>query len=297
MELRTFRTQRLDLGYLEAGPAHGPPVLLLHGFPDDAWSWSTVAAGLARAGRRVIAPFVRGCGPSAFQGAGTPRAGDFAALGQDALDLVDGLDLRGVTVVGHDWGSPTAEIVAMRRPERVERLVKLNWYGVYSMNELAKATGFAYPQMQTLWYVWMLNTPLGEMVLAYDRAGFARALWTAWSPTWDEAARDAALAEASRSFEGEDWKRVTLSAYRSSITPAETDPADDELREALKDPPPVRCPVTILVGADDGVERTPLTREVMERSFPAGATVRSLPGVGHFPHREAPEPVLEAILA
>jgi pimeloyl-ACP methyl ester carboxylesterase len=303
MQTRRVRTPGLDVAYLEHGPADGPPVLLLHGFPDDATAWGPVMERLAAAGRRAVAPFIRGCGGDGgtrFLAADTPRAGDFPALGNDALAVVDALDLGAggdLVVVGQDWGSPTAEIVAMCRPGRVRRLVKCNWYGVYSMAEMARAQGFHYPQLRALWYVWLLNTPLGEMLMRYDRAGFARALWAEWSPSWDAAARDAALAAAAGSFAGDDWARVALAAYRSGTTEAETDPADDALRAALRDPPPVRCETAIVRGADDGVERSPLSAEALGRYFPGGARVEALPGVGHWPQREAPDAVARAVLA
>jgi pimeloyl-ACP methyl ester carboxylesterase len=296
MTTQSISTAVLHSEYLEEGPAHGPVVLLLHGFPDDATSWKQVMSGLAAQGRRAIAPFVRGCGGTKFLRADTPRAGDFAALGQDALNLVDALDLRDITVVGQDWGSPTAEIIAIERPDRVRRLVKLNWYGVYSMAELGKSKGFAYTQLRALWYVWMLNTQMGEMVLKHDRLGLARALWSEWSPSWDTATRDAAIDGVAHSFDGDDWIRVALSAYRTNITQAEKDPAHDSLRERLKEPSITRCPTTIVIGADDGVERSPLTTAALARYFPAGAIVRQLSGIGHFPHREAPEAVVQAVL-
>lgn len=299
METKHVRTERLDVAYLEHGPASGPPVLLLHGFPDDATAWAAVMERLAARGHRCLAPYVRGCGGvggTRFLRDDTPRAGDFPALGNDALAFVDALDLRDLVVVGQDWGSPTAEIVAMLRPERVRRLVKCNWYGVASMAEMMRAQGFNYPQLATLWYVWMLNTPLAEMVMGYDRAGFARHLWAEWSPSWNAAARAAALEAVLPSFDGDDWKRVALAAYRAGTSPAETDPADDALRERLREAPPVRCETRIVHGADDGVERSPLSAEALARWFPGGATVTPLAGVGHWPQRERPDAVAEAVL-
>ncbi|WP_250126589.1 alpha/beta hydrolase [Chroococcidiopsis sp. CCMEE 29] len=296
MYRKHIHTTRLEIAYLEDGPEDGAPVLLLHGFPDDATGWRDVMAGLAAQGYRALAPYIRGCGLTRFLRTDTPRAGDFAALGQDAVDFVDALALNNLIVVGQDWGSPTAEVVAMQRPDRVRRLVKLNWYGVYSMAEMARAREFSYPQLRALWYVWMFNTPLGEMTLRNDRAGLARALWTEWSPTWDAAAREAALGAVAGSFDGEDWVRVALSAYRVGITDAEMDRADDALRERLKEPPPCACEAVILNGADDGVERTPLEETALARYFPAGARVETLDGVGHFPQRELPVAVIRFIL-
>ncbi len=297
MQHRITSTSRLEIAYLDDGPVDAPPVLLLHGFPDNATAWIPVMAGLVEQGRRVIAPFIRGCGPTRFLNDEIPRAGDFAALGQDALDLVEALNLSNLVVVGQDWGSPTAEIVAMQFPNRVSRLVKLNWYGVYSMTEMAKAQGFSYPQLKTLWYVWMLNVPIGEMVLQYDRAGFARALWQEWSPSWNAQAREEALSKILPSLEGDDWMRVALSAYQTNITNAETDPADDALRKQLQTPIPVKCETKIITGADDGVERSPLNDESLQRYFLDGVRVQSLARVGHFPHREAPQAVVEAVLS
>lgn len=296
MNRKQMRTPRLEIAYLEDGPEDGDPVLLLHGFPDDATGWRDVMADLAARGCRALAPYIRGCGTTRFLRTDTPRAGDFAALGQDALDFVDALALSDLTVAGQDWGSPTAEIVAMERPDCVRRLVKLNWYGVYSMVEMARAREFSYPQLRALWYVWMFNTPLGEMVLRNDRVGLAKALWAEWSPTWDTMAREEALGTVASSFDGQDWVRVALSAYRVGITDAEIDSADDALRERLKDPPPVVCEAVILNGADDGVERTPLDEAALVRYFPAGARVETLEGVGHFPQRESSAAVVRYIL-
>lgn len=294
-----LRTDRLDVAYLEHGPADGPPVVLLHGFPDDATAWTEVMRQLAARGHRCLAPWVRGCGGTrgtTFRRDDTPRAGDFPAIGNDALAFVDALDLRDLVVVGQDWGSPTAEIVAMERPVRVRRLVKLNWYGVYSMLEMARGQGFDYAQLATLWYVWLLGLPLGEMVLQYDRAGLARALWAEWSPSWNERERTTALESVLPSLDGDDWRRVALSAYRADIAPAETDPADDALRARLKAPPPVRCETRIVCGADDGVERSPLSEEARGRWFAGGVRVTELAGVGHWPQREAPDAVAAAVL-
>jgi len=251
---------------------------------------------LSRSGRRSIAPFVRGCGKSTFLEAHLPRAGDFASLGNDALAFVELLDLQDVTIVGQDWGSPTAEIVAMMRPERVSRLLKLNWYGVYSMAEMSKAQGFHYPQLSALWYVGLLNTPLGEMVLRQDRNGLAATLWKEWSPSWNVDLRGAALDSVTASFANDDWIRVALSAYRANITPAETDAADDHLRQLLTSTPPVSCATIIINRADDGVVRSPLDDAALARYFPAGVDVRPLRGVCHFPQREDPDAIAEAIL-
>ena len=181
---------------------------------------------------------------------------------------------------------------------RVSRLVKLNWYGIYTMAEMASASAFAYPQLRSLWYVWLLNTGMGPMILQHDRGGLARTLWAEWSPSWNPAEREVALERVQASFAGEDWMRVALAAYRSDISSdAERDPDHRALRARLRKPAPLRVPVVLLTGEDDGVEKSFLGREAMERYFPRGVVSSRLRGVGHFPQREAPEAVARAILA
>jgi len=297
---KTVRTPKLEVAYEERGPADGPPVLLLHGFPDDARCWDAVATALASAGRRTLAPYARGFGPTRFLRAETPRDGQFAALGADAVDFADALDLRNLTVVGQDWGSPTAEILCALRPDRVTRLVKLNHYGVYSMAEMA--AGFVagapnYDQLHALWYVWLLNLDTGRMLLDNDRRGFARSLWAAWSPTWSVGEMDAAFDAVADSFDNPDFVEVVLSAYRHGLTePEGRDARYADLAKRLQDPPPVKAPTVLLNGADDGVEKTPLSAAGERKYFAGGLTRAELSGVGHFPQRERPQAVIDAVL-
>jgi pimeloyl-ACP methyl ester carboxylesterase len=122
-------------------------------------------------------------------------------------------------------------------------------------------------------------------------------LWAERSPTWSAAVREAALSAVAASFDGDDWVRVALSAYRATAVPSETDPADDALRARLQAPTPARCETRIVHGADDGVERSPLSAEALARWFPCGVEVTTLVGVGHRPRREAPDAVAAAVLA
>jgi pimeloyl-ACP methyl ester carboxylesterase len=291
----------LEVAYEERGPADGRPVLLLHGFPDGVRGWDVVGEGLAAAGRRVLAPYLRGFGATRFLSADTPRDGQHAAIGLDAIDFAEALDLRDLTVVGQDWGSPAAEILAAFRPARVARLVKLNHYGVYTKAEMA--AGFArgampsYGQLQTLWYVWLLNLGMGEMLLAHDGRNFCGALWGAWSPTWDAEERAAAFEATAGAFDNPDFAAVALNAYRHGITePTGRDPKYGALADKLRDPPPVRAPTVVLTGADDGVERTPLPPEAERKYFTGLFRRAELPGVGHFPQRERPAAVVDAVL-
>ena len=91
-----------------ASAVSAPPLILLHGFPDDATAWGDVGARLAAAGRHAIAPYVRGCGPTRFRSAETPRSGQPSARARDVLALMDALRLERAVLVGQDWGATPA---------------------------------------------------------------------------------------------------------------------------------------------------------------------------------------------
>jgi pimeloyl-ACP methyl ester carboxylesterase len=134
--MKTIRTPMLEIAYEESGPADGPPVVLLHGFPDDVRAYDGVAPPLAAAGRRVLVPYLRGYGPTRFLDPRTPRSGQQAALGQDLKDFLDALGLERVALAGYDWGGRAACIVAALWPERVTALVSIGGYNIQSFGRL-----------------------------------------------------------------------------------------------------------------------------------------------------------------
>ena len=150
---------------------------------------------------------------------------------------------------------------------------------------------------------WMATEPTEpafaprEALGGKDARTLARELLEMTQEEFSAAFKGSPMKRAALSFAGDDWRRVALAAYRGGSSPAETDPADDALRVRLQNPPPVTCATHILTGADDGVERTPLNPEQLARWFPAGAHSAALRGVGHWPHRESPDAVVEAVLA
>jgi pimeloyl-ACP methyl ester carboxylesterase len=132
--LQHVHTDVLDVAYHEDGPADGPPVILLHGFPYDIHSYIDVAPRLAGAEYRVIVPYLRGHGPTRFLDAGTPRSGQQAALGADVLGLMEALAIPSAVLAGYDWGGRAACVVAALRPERVSGLVTLNSYLIQDLS-------------------------------------------------------------------------------------------------------------------------------------------------------------------
>ena len=118
----------LNVGYAEAGPADGPPVILLHGWPYDIHTYVDVAPLLASAGYRVIVPYLRGYGTTRFLSSDTVRNGQQSALAVDVIALMDALKIEKATLAGCDWGARTANIVAALWPERCKAMVSVSGY-------------------------------------------------------------------------------------------------------------------------------------------------------------------------
>jgi len=293
MEQAHVTTSALEVGYRAVGPVVGPVVLLLHGFPDDASSWDAVAGRLAEQGRRVLAPHLRGVGPTSFRSAGIPRSGQLGALVTDAIEFLDALGVDRVVVAGQDWGARIAQGVAALQPQRVEHLVSLGSYGLTWDDG-----GFPPARvLHALWYQWVLLLELGPAMLRYDptaRNAFYSYLWDVWSPSWPQ--RQAAFDAVRDSLSNPDFTEVVLSAYRHGRADTVADPHYDTVDAALDAGPQVTVPTTILLGADDGVEQPTPDEQRDAAFFPQLRGRRLLPGVGHWPHQEAPDEVAAALL-
>src|SRR5262245_57885219 len=116
--VKTIRTGVLEIGYHESGPASGFPVILLHGFPDDAHAYDGVAPLLAKARYRAFAVYLRGYGPTRILDTAAPRTAEQAANGQDVIDLADALKLSRFAVCGYDWGGRASCIASALHPDR-----------------------------------------------------------------------------------------------------------------------------------------------------------------------------------
>jgi pimeloyl-ACP methyl ester carboxylesterase len=291
---KILQTAELEIAYLEAGADDGQPIVLFHGFPDSANSYSEIMITLANLGYKTFAPFLRGFAPTRFLDENTPRYGYTAALGQDAIDFFDALALKKAIVVGQDWGSAIAEILTFSRPDKVAKLVKLNWHGIYSLAESMKGQGFNYEQMRNSWYIWMLNTPLGEPVTTYDSVGFSLALWKQWTPIWNEK-QDKLFEEAKTSFLSPNFGKIVLSAYRSGMNPTNDNTAHNQLQTELAKLPAIKTDTIILSGTNDPVESGPLTKEARKKYFTGKFEHREIVGAGHFIHHQNPDEVVDAI--
>jgi pimeloyl-ACP methyl ester carboxylesterase len=288
----TVRTPLLDVACEASGPETGFPIILLHGFPDDAHAYDRVAPPLADAGYRVLAPYLRGYGSTRFLDAATPRMAQQAAIGQDLLDFMDALGVRSAALAGYDWGGRAACIAAILAPPRVRALVTIGGYNV--QNTLAPSRPASAFEERMHWYQWYFNTERGVAGLEQNRHDICRFLWKDWSPTWHF--DDAEYERTAPSFDTPDFVPVVIHSYRHRHGNAPSDPRFDAVERHLATRPPITVPTMILHGGDDAVASLRRTeRELVQ--FPAGTERRVIPGVGHFMPREAPGAVVDALRA
>src|ERR1700733_4923785 len=288
-EQKTVRTSVLEIAYLEFGPPDGPVVILLHGWPSDVHDWDGVAPPLARAGFRVLVPWLRGYGPTRFRDAATPRSGQQAALGADLLAFMDVLGIARAGLAGYDWGGRAACIVAALWPERVRALVTVNGYNIQDIAAAPNPAGAL--SEYRYWYQWYFHTERGRAGLENNRDDVARLLWRVWSPNWqfDDATFDATAA----SFDNSDFVDVTIQSYRHRYGNAPGDPAFDAIENQLAARPPITVPTIVLHGEADGVG--PVEGSAGHaRHFTARYERRVVPIAGHFLSREAPAAGVQA---
>jgi pimeloyl-ACP methyl ester carboxylesterase len=288
--MKTVRTSVLDIAYEESGPADGKPVVLLHGFPDDAHAYDDVAPPLAAAGYRVVAPYLRGYGPTRFLGPRTPRSGEQAALGHDLLDLIDALDLKGPVLAGYDWGGRAACVVAALWPERVGGLLSVTGYNIQNIS------GASQPQSPAAeyryWYQWYFHTERGVAGLTANRGPLCRLLWELWSPNYRF--DDATYAKTAASFDNPDFVAVVIQSYRHRYGNAPGDPQYVSVEARLAERPRIIVPTIVLHGEADGVGPA-VGSEGHARHFAGSYRREVIPVAGHFLPREAPDAVVAAV--
>jgi pimeloyl-ACP methyl ester carboxylesterase len=284
-------TELLAIAYEEGGPADGPPILLLHGWPDAPRGWAAMAQHLHAAGYRTIAPYLRGTAPTQFLDPSTPRVGSGVALAQDAIDLLDALQLDRVAVVGHDWGARAGYTLAALFPERVTALTTL----ALAYQPRGRFTLPNFAQSRLFWYQWFMCTEAGAAAVRQAPVDFARLQWDTWSPPgWFDEAEFAATAAH---FTQPDWAAITLNAYRTRWMPGEaTDPRYNALAQRIQEIESLAIPTLMLQGAADTCDNQQES-EGLDQFFTAGYQRLLLEEVGHFPHREAPDIVAHAVLA
>ena len=200
----------LNIGYAEAGPADGSPVILLHGWPYDIYSFVDVAPLLASAGYRVIVPYVRGYGTTRFLSGETFRNGQPSAVAVDTIALMDALKIEKATFAGFDWGARTADIVAALWPERCKALVSVSGYLIGSQ-EAGKMPLPPKAELQW-WYQFYFATERGRAGYEKYRHDFAKLIWQIASPKW--AFDDVTFDRSAAAFDNPDHVAIVIHNYR-----------------------------------------------------------------------------------
>lgn len=289
--LHTTRAGVLEVAWHECGPADGPPVFLMHGFPYDIHSYADVAPMLAQAGCRAIVPYLRGYGPTRFLSADTMRSGEQAALGADLLALMDALQVPRAVLAGYDWGGRAACVVAALWPERCAGLVSYNGYNIH---DVARSMIPESPEQERrYWYQYYFHGERGRAGLAKHRRELTKLLWQLWSPTW--AFDDATFERSAAAFDNPDFVDVVIHSYRQRYGLEPGDPAYADIERRLAQQPPIGVPAITFDGADDGV-RAPVQASAHAHRFTGPRTHRIVPGTGHNMPQEAPRVFADAVL-
>jgi pimeloyl-ACP methyl ester carboxylesterase len=282
------RTKYLNVEVSASGAENDQPVLLLHGWPDDASTWDQVAPKLNDAGLRTIAPMHRGFGRTRFTAKSTRRTGNVGILALDAIDLMDTLKIDKFFVAGHDWGANIAETLAVGWPKRVSKIAMLS-----TPSRLGGLKTPPFNIARLYWYHWFQTTKRGADAVAKDHDGFARIMWETWSPPgWFDEEK---FQKVAASFNGKDWEKITLHSYRSRWGEASIDPRSAKIEAKIKSTKKLKTPTMFFHGAEDGVTPPHMTENMTEK-FVGPFERIVLDGVGHFPTREAPDRVAAGLI-
>ncbi len=289
--LRQTDAGLLSVGYAQTGPADGPAVLLLHGWPYDIHSYIDVAPLLASAGYRAIIPYLRGYGATRFLSSETLRNGQQSVVALDIIALMDALKIEKATLAGFDWGARTADIIAARWPERCKALVSVSGYLIGSQD----AGKIPLPPSAELqwWYQYYFATARGRAGYDKYRHDFNKLIWRLASPKWEFA--DATFDRSAAAFDNPDHVDVVIHNYRWRLGLAEGEPKYDELEKWLAQGPLISVPTITLEGDANGAPH--LDSASYAKKFSGKYAHRIIKGgVGHNLPQEAPQAFADAVV-
>jgi pimeloyl-ACP methyl ester carboxylesterase len=281
----------LNVAYAEAGPADGPAVMLLHGWPYDIYSFVDVAPLLASKGYRVIVPYLRGSGATRFLSSDTMRNGQPSAVAVDIIALMDALKIQKAVLAGFDWGARTADIIAALRPERCKALVSVSGYLIGS-----QASGeLPLPPAAELqwWYQFYFATDRGKAGYDKNRHDFAKLIWRQASPKWNF--DDATFERSAAAFDNPDHVEIVIHNYRWRQGLAQGEAKYDAFETQLAASPVITVPTITLEGDANGAPHPPPSAYAAKFSGKyANRTIGG--GVGHNLPQEAPQAFAQAVI-
>lgn len=290
-KIKQIKAGALDIGYAEAGPASGEPVILLHGWPYDIDSFAEVSALLAAKGYRVIVPYLRGHGTTRFLSADTARNGQQSAIAVDIIALMDALKIGKAIIGGFDWGARTANIIAALWPERCKAMVSVSGYLIGSQ----QGNKAPLPPKAELswWYQFYFATERGRQGYEANTREFNKLIWQLASPQWHF--DDATFERSTAAFNNPDHVAIVIHNYRWRLALAEGEAKYDDLEKKLAAAPVITVPTVTLEGDANGAPHpAPSAYAAKFKGKYAHHTITG--GIGHNLPQEAPKAFADAIV-
>ncbi len=289
--LKQINARLLNVGYAEAGPADGKPVILLHGWPYDIYAFVDVAPILASAGYRVIIPYLRGYGTTRFLSDTTMRNGQPSAIAEDILALMDALRIEKAVLAGFDWGARTADIIAALWPERCTALVSVSGYLIGS--QAAGKMPLPPPAELQWWYQFYFATERGREGYEKYRREFSRLIWQLASPKWNF--DEATFERSAKAFDNPDHVAIVIHNYRWRLGLAEGEARYDDLEQKLAKGPVIAVPTITMEGDANGAPHP--EPSAYAKMFSGKYSHRTISGgIGHNLPQEAPQAFAEAVI-
>jgi pimeloyl-ACP methyl ester carboxylesterase len=289
--LKQIDAELLNVGYAEAGPANGRPVILLHGWPYDIYSFVDVAPVLAAAGYRVIVPYLRGYGTTRFLSSETLRNGQQSVVAVDIVNLMDSLKIEKAILAGFDWGARTANIIGALWPERCKAMVSLSGY-LIGNQESGKVPLPPKAELQW-WYQYYFATERGRAGYDKYRHDFAKLIWQLASPKWNFS--DATFDRSAAAFDNSDHVSIVIHNYRWRLGLVEGEPKYDSLEKRLAVAPVITVPTITLEGDANGAPYPEAA--AYAKKFSGKYSHRVVTGgIGHNLPQEAPQDFAKAVI-
>jgi pimeloyl-ACP methyl ester carboxylesterase len=289
--LKQVNAGDLNVGYAESGPGNGSPVILLHGWPYDIYSFVDVAPVLAQAGCRVIVPFIRGYGTTRFLSDGAVRNGQPSAVAVDTVALMDALKIEQPILAGFDWGARTANIIAALWPERCKAMVSVSGYLIGNQ----QSGRMPLPPKAELqwWYQYYFATERGRDGYDKYRRDFSKLIWQLASPKWDF--DDATFDRSAAAFDNADHVAIVIHNYRWRLGLADGESKYDDLEKRLAQLPAIAVPTITLEGDANGAPHAEPSSYAQK--FSGKYEHRTITGgIGHNLPQEAPQAFAQAIV-
>lgn len=290
-EIRQIDAGALNVGYAEVGPASGPVVILLHGWPYDIHSFADVAPRLASVGYRVVVPYLRGHGTTRLLASDAVRNGQQAVLAVDVIALMDALKIEKAIIGGFDWGARSANIVAALWPERCKALVSVSGYLIGSQQ--ANTAPLPPKAELTWWYQFYFATERGKRGYDANRHDFNKLIWQLASPKWNF--DNATFERSAKAFQNPDHVAVVIHNYRWRLGLADGEPQYDALEKRLAAAPVITVPSITLEGDANGASHP--EPAAYAKKFSGKYTHRTIGGgIGHNLPQEAPKAFADAVI-